>query len=120
MKRSSLPSRRVVFGVRCDHAEQVKLVLERRPGLSQVFPLEPTGRGWWRTVLDLGPGEYHYCYHAYNGRTLTYLTPTNAVLDGLKAVLHVTAPFEPSVTEHDAVPSSPLATRPLTLAGRSA
>ncbi|MFW6059768.1 MAG: hypothetical protein ACODAQ_06275 [Phycisphaeraceae bacterium] len=89
MNRRHPDERRCVFEVRCDHAQQVKLVLEYRRGVSQIFSLEPCGDGLWRTTLDLAPGDYRYCYHAYNGRTLTYITPPDAPMDGLKAKLHV-------------------------------
>ena len=80
---------RCVFRVRCEFAQQVKLVIEYRPGLSQIFSLQPCGDGVWETALALTPGEYRFCYHAYNGRSLNYLIPPEHELDGLKAVLRV-------------------------------
>jgi hypothetical protein len=77
------------FEIRCVPAQQVKLVIERRQDKSRIYPLCPRGEGVWGTVLDLECGEYRYCYHAYDGRMLTYLLPTDAPLDGLKAVLRV-------------------------------
>ncbi len=85
---------RHVFRVRCDLASQVKLVIEFRPGVSEIYSLRPCGKGMWEITLNLPPGEYRYCYHAYDGRSLTYITPPAAPLDGLKAVLHV----QPSTT----------------------
>lgn len=93
MKRFHLDETRCVFRVRCRHAEQVKLVIDRGGGASQIFSLQPCGGDLWETILTLKPGTYRYCYHAYNGRTLTYLTPTDAPLEGLKAILHI----EPSM-----------------------
>lgn len=101
------------FQIHCVPAQQVKLVLEHRmkaspiltmrphgegiwdvliePGsnTSQIVLLRPNDGGIWRTAIDLEPGEYRYCFHAYDGRSLTDLLPTDAWLDGLKAVLHV-------------------------------
>lgn len=102
MNHSRTDERRCVFQVRCPGAQQVKLVLEYRRGVSQVFPLKPCGEDVWATTLNLAPGSYRYCYHAYNGRTLTYLTPDNAVMDGLKALLQVEEPVVPTQARHGA------------------
>ena len=101
------------FQIHCVPAQQVKLVLEHRMKASPIFTMRPHGEGiWdvliepgsntsqivslrpyddgiWKTALDLDPGEYRYCFHAYDGRSLTYLLPADAPLDGLKAVMHV-------------------------------
>lgn len=73
----------------CDGAKQVKLVLDFPGGASQIFPLAETAPGVWETQLRLTPGEYRFCYHAYDGRSLRCLTPSDFEADGLKAILHV-------------------------------
>lgn len=92
MKRSHIDTTRCVFRVRCHSAEQVKLVIDRGGGASQIFSLQRLDGDLWETALDLMPGTYRYCYHAYNGRTLTYITPPDAPIEGLKAILHVALP----------------------------
>lgn len=77
------------FRVCCDGAQQVKLVIDFEPGASQIFSLKPLRKGVWETSLRLPPGEYRFCYHLYDGRVLTYLTPPDHEVDGLKAVLRV-------------------------------
>ena len=98
MKRAPSNETPCVFQVCCKGAQQVKLIIERAFGVSQVIPMEFCGNGVWATSLHLEPGRYRYCFHAYNGRSLTYLTPGDAPLDGLKAVIQVNGP---AVLAHD-------------------
>ena len=125
MNNKPLVSHCCAFQIHCVPAQQVKLVLEHRAKASSIFtmrphsegtwdvliepgsrtpqivPLRPRGDGIWKTTLDLEPGEYRYCFHAYDGRLLTYLVPPDAPLDGLKAVLHVGyTPSTTNVTSH--------------------
>src|SRR5690606_18834482 len=77
------------FRVCSDGAQLVKLVIDFHVGASQIYSLQQVRKGVWETVLNLPPGDYRYCYHLYDGRSLTYLTPPSCEMDGLKAVLRV-------------------------------
>lgn len=79
-----------VFRVRGAEAQQVKLVIDYPPGACHIFSLHPTATpGEWETSLRLPEGDYRFCYHLYDGRSLTYLTPPHRKMEGIKAVLHV-------------------------------
>lgn len=84
-----LTGNRCIFQVCCASVQQVKLVIARPRSVSRIVSLRPHRKGVWKTVLDLDPGEHHYCYHAYDGRSLTYVAPTDAPLNDFKAVLRV-------------------------------
>ncbi|MEX0653488.1 MAG: hypothetical protein WD534_01070 [Phycisphaeraceae bacterium] len=77
------------FRVNSDQARQASLVIDIFPGMPQIFSLHRRGEGVWETELRLPPGEYRFCYHLYDGRSLQYITPNGMETDGLKAVLHV-------------------------------
>ena len=84
------------FRVCCAQAQQVKLVLQRdADGSQQILPLRERAPGRWELSLELAPGLYRFCYHLFNGRSLTYLTPSGWAMDGLKAVLRVPEPQAP-------------------------
>lgn len=85
------------FQVASDTAQQVKLVIDFGNGASENFALEKVGKGLWETAVRLAPGVYRFCYHLYDGRMLTYLTPPGLQTDGLKAVLRVAAHDEPPI-----------------------
>lgn len=77
-----------VFKV-CDaSAHQVKLVIERSLRMPQIFFLRSRDGKVLETTLWLAPGQYRYCYYAYDGRSLTHV-PADAPLGDLKVVLHV-------------------------------
>ena len=85
------------FRVCCEQAQQVKLVLQAdADGSQQILPLREQAPGLWELSLELSPGLYRFCYHLFNGRSLTYLTPPGSAMDGLKAVLHVPQPQAPA------------------------
>ncbi|MEX0886246.1 MAG: hypothetical protein WD009_07395, partial [Phycisphaeraceae bacterium] len=78
------------FRVCCHHAQQVKLVIQYdADGSQQILPLRQRAPGVWELGLELRPGLYRFCYHLFNGRSLTYLTPPGWAMEGLKALLHV-------------------------------
>ena len=99
-RRLSPEGLRHTFTVVCEGAQQVRLVIELRPGVSQIFPLTADGDGTWTTTLTLQPGTYRFCYHAYTGRTLTYITPPDHPIDGLKGVLRIGDSQEPHSAAH--------------------
>ena len=98
MKLAHRPNGSVcTFRVCCEHAQQVKLVLQAdADGSQQILPLRERSPGQWELSLELSPGLYRFCYHLFNGRSLTYLTPPGWAMDGLKAVLYVPEPATPS------------------------
>lgn len=77
------------FRVQAPQAMQVKLVIDLH-GVCQFFSLHRTNQPeFWESHLFLLAGEYRYCFHVYDGRSLSYLTPADQEMDGLKAVLRV-------------------------------
>jgi len=77
------------FRVQAPQAMQVKLVIDLH-GAYQFFSLHRTDQPeFWESRLYLSAGEYRYCFHVYDGRSLSYLTPADQEMDGLKAVLRV-------------------------------
>lgn len=96
MNRDSLVTPHV-FQVQCTTAQHVSLVIGSvNHEEAHIVPLRPCGEGIWRTAVRLLPGTYRYCYHAYDGRALTYVAPPAAPRDGLKALLHI----EPANADH--------------------
>ncbi|MFP4143597.1 MAG: hypothetical protein ACLFV3_00485 [Phycisphaeraceae bacterium] len=89
MRRIRSAGQGYTFRVRCNGAQQVKVVMEFEAGTSEIFPLTQVRPGEWEATLMLPPGSYRFCYHLFDGRSLTYLTPAALELDGLKAVLNV-------------------------------
>ena len=92
MEFVSLDGRYCTFRIHFDHAQQVKVVLDLHAGLSQIFAMRQIKPGIWQVGLSLPPGEYRFCYHVYDGRSLTCVTPEGRETDGLKGLLKVHSP----------------------------
>lgn len=107
MEFVSLDGRHCTFRIHFDQAQQVKVVLDFRAGLSQIFAMRQIKPGIWQVALSLPPGEYRFWYHVYDGRSLTCVTPECRETDGLKGVLKIdeaksapAAPASAALTRH--------------------
>ena len=83
----------VTFRVSCPEAVRVFLVGDFEHRGSEVHGMDRVGGDTWQARMELAPGEYHFCYYLYDGRTIRYQPSESPLgddaIDGTKTVLRV-------------------------------